>query len=201
MFTHSIASKYTKLLLKYEYLQLELEEHREEHELRKREFADAYRIVYTSLVDEQKERIDATIAEQSFGGSSDKAPAPPLPIAARDDLKELYKKVARETHPDKYEHMEDESLRKEKASLFKEIKELYENDDWAGLGQAAKDLDIELPEITSNQIYYIEASIERLELKIEEITETCAWKWYDREGPQREEYMRTYLDALMNSCP
>ena len=196
MSKRSTASKYAKLLLKHEYLQLELEEHREEHETRKREFDAAYRAIYATLDSEQKERVEATITKKNLAAPDDKASRSPLDTASRDDLKELYKKVARETHPDKYEHMDDESLRKEKVSLFKEIKELYENDDWVGLSQAAKDLNVELPEISHNQVHYLKASIERIESKIKEITETVAWKWYDRSEEQKEGYMRTYLNAL-----
>jgi len=195
----SVRTAYKKFLLKHEYIQLELEEHEQELAMRKEKFAAAYNELYEELPEDFRAAVDAKNFQinQVPTPTPDDAATTNPEDATRSDLKNLYKRIARETHPDKYECVEDKEIKEEKAKLFQQAKEFYEEGNWVELQRIAKRLEIKIPKPTPNQVRYIKDSIQSMQDRIKEIVETTAWKWYDCPDDQKEPYMVSYFHAVL----
>jgi hypothetical protein len=86
-------------------------------------------------------------------------------------LKKLYRKIVRECHPDKTSG--DLSL-EEKA----ELKKLYN------------------PEEANDKIYEIEEKTKQLENKINNMTNSIAWKWFHSDEKKRKQIVEDYVKKL-----
>jgi len=91
------------------------------------------------------------------------------------DSKDLYRKIAKETHPDK---INNELLN----SMYVEANEAYENGDYLGLLKLSMSLDI-FPE-DSIPIDDIKERIDSYEKRTEFLKKTFTWKWLEAEGEE-----------------
>ena len=113
-----------------------------------------------------------------------------------DELKKIFKQIARKTHPDLlYNKSQFERQRKEE--LFRDAKKAMEEDDYFELSRVANDLDISTPEPTEKHIRMLEATADRISKEIETIKNSVAWHWYNiNDINDRIRYMNRYIDAL-----
>lgn len=95
--------------------------------------------------------------------------------------KKLYRKIAKETHPDKLDKMEISDDKKEELSeVFKRASEAYESDDVAEMISLAVSLDIDIMEagLDPDQAYsYVKKASEKLQEKMNGMTESFVWIW------------------------
>ena len=198
MSRRSTAQRYKKLTLKYDYLRIELEEYEEEFDERKKNFQVAYDAYLNELPPALKEVVRENTQADAPGplaGSQQLR----LPDAERDEIKNLYKEIAKKTHPDK--HVNDASeVQAQNRQLFESAKQFYEKGAWVELQSIARDLGISSPPPSVTQIQYVQTSIERIRMRIKEIVETAAWKWYDYPEDQREGFMEQYFQVIVGDA-
>ena len=94
------------------------------------------------------------------------------------DFKKLFRKIAIKCHPDK---LNDSYSEREKSFL----KECYNNlnksnstYDWGLLLKVAIELDVEIGELTTDQLNNIQENINKVREKILKYEESMAYKWY-----------------------
>jgi len=190
-----VQSQYRKLALQYEYLHLEYEEIEKEGAHRRKKFSKAYEDYYRQLSAECKKKVDVVVRAEKKNSAPPAEGKTPLDL---EDMKELYKRLAKETHPDKYAIYSSDII-KEKGELFNEVKQMYEKEDWFGLTTLARQLAVTLPDITDTQIEYLKRAIVLLEEKIHKTYTSAAWMWYEAPPSYKETYMGEYFTSVFGA--
>lgn len=149
-----------KLLHKYEYLLLELEESEEK--------LNEYSTTWSSIFGKYfaKDNIEVWINEET-GEVSYTPPKDPDPILLKkkpEKVKKLFKVLSKITHPDKGGSSEE----------FNAISTLYEKDDYLGLIHKASHYGIEV-NVDENDLSLAEETCLTLQKKIEYNKKTLAW--------------------------
>ncbi len=106
----------------------------------------------------------------------------PLP----KNLKDLYRKIARSSHPDV---LEGDELKEEKIDLFRQAQASIEDERYGNLIDCALLLDIDIPEEFSKDYYRpekIEKRIVEIKAQVAQITKSVAWGWYHLESESDE---------------
>jgi len=184
-----LATRYRKLSLKHAYLKLEVEELQEEFSRRTKAFKEAFETLYNRLTPEARRGIDGN----SVGQQQERTARKEGPL--EEELKSLYKAIAKETHPDKHALLGSEE-QAVAASLFKEAKRFYDTADWEGLAGMATDLGLETPSPSDAHVEYLEERIRTLEEELKQIVTTVAWQWADLDSDARSEYMKQYVEGI-----
>ena len=105
--------------------------------------------------------------------------------------KKLFKRIARQTHPD---HHPDDTL---KNKMFQDASSALKNEDLIKLRDLAKELKIELPPITDEQENFIRKAIKDIEDKIQYYEKTYPWMWF--QDNQDKKWLKAYLkNAVQN---
>jgi len=177
--TPKLRKKYEKLILELRYLTADYDYHRLAYADAQAGFSkefEAYReenslvtseerILKTGEVnyDDEEEFTDLTTIEEDQQKQR---------INAVTNL--LFKKIAKETHPDKLVSMHaDEQVRREK--MFLEAKEAAEKREWFRLMCIATDLGIRLPTPTKEHLVLLEAKNKELRTTISYMEKTYVW--------------------------
>tara|TARA_Y100001938_G_C8096092_1_gene438241 strand:+ start:2184 stop:2861 length:678 start_codon:yes stop_codon:yes gene_type:complete len=189
-----LKSKYKRLLTELEYLYTKLDYVTEEHELRKQEFQEDF-LEFCEEYDYdcntqktqetyQEKQVDPYIVdltEQEISEIEEDLENDDLDDSARD-LKNLYRKIAVQTHPDKLLAEKQESVKEKKKRLFLEAKQALEDSNFFKMAQIAKELDVELPEPTNQQLVWMRSEKKKIEKTIDGVKQTFEWV-YGNEGP------------------
>ena len=105
-----------------------------------------------------------------------------------DDIpqKKLYRKIAMETHPDRYDLLEvPEDDRNDLHNVFKKASEAYENDNISEMIRLALDLEIDIEDLGIEDnilLDYMTRAIKKVEIDIKSMTETFVWLWGNSQG-------------------
>jgi hypothetical protein len=108
------------------------------------------------------------------------------------DFKKIFRKLAVKCHPDKLLNNMSE-----RESIF--LKECYSNInkandtyDWGLLLKVALDLEVEIPDLSSENINNINKNIEDIRDKINRYESSMAYKWYTLSDPEiKKGYLKT----------
>lgn len=113
------------------------------------------------------------------------------------DFKKLFRKTVVKCHPDKLDtDILQEEFEKLK-TIYEDIVEANETEDWAKLIRCAIKLDIELPESAYDQIKSIEESINKLKEKQTTILNSTPWMWYKTDdGDSRADILKKHLEFM-----
>tara|TARA_R110000824_G_scaffold7868_5_gene35522 strand:+ start:759 stop:1340 length:582 start_codon:yes stop_codon:yes gene_type:complete len=115
--------------------------------------------------------------------------------------KDLFKKIATVTHPDKLLNA-TEPEREIKEKKFLEASKAAEEDKIFSLHNIAKEVGIELPEISEIHILLFEDEVLLNKQKIENLKKTWAWAWLKAPGEEaRALIMSKYIDFLLTNHP
>jgi hypothetical protein len=114
-------------------------------------------------------------------------------------FKKLFRKLAVKCHPDKIQNAS------ERESAF--LKKCYEdiniaNDmyDWGMLLKVALDLEVEVEELTDDQLNNIKEAIENKKSKIAKYEESMAYKWYTlNDNSIKQKYLQQCADIFKSS--
>ena len=106
-------------------------------------------------------------------------------------FKNLYRKIAFETHPDK-------GYSKIKVKLFNEAKEAYTNGSWFNLVEIASILGIILPNPTKQQLESLSLEGKEINSKITIIKNSVSWNWYFTKGDVKKQLMDNYIKSILN---
>ena len=112
-------------------------------------------------------------------------PVKPVP----KEYKGLYRKIARETHPDV--NGGDEKKKK----IFQEINNAIEKEDYFKLIEAAMLLNLKIPDDVPLQTDVVENKITLANKEIKQITKSVAWEWYHIE---EEESKKVLIEKYAN---
>ena len=108
-----------------------------------------------------------------------------------------FKKIAKHTHPDKLgnQDLSDEEY-DAKVNMYKDAQQSVKNRDWSKVVEIAKELGIDISDITGDDSEYLKESVKRLTQKIKQLKMTFAWKWSHTEGTDREVVKGMILQSL-----
>ena len=102
------------------------------------------------------------------------------------ELKKMYKTIARKTHPDTCQDA-SEFEKERKAFLFNLAKQAYEENDFSGLIEVYKELDIELPDLPDNAVIEMEQQVIALQNEIHGLHSTYVWSWAFASSPEQQD--------------
>lgn len=112
------------------------------------------------------------------------------------ELKKMYKTIARKTHPDTCQDA-SEFEKERKAFLFNLAKQAYEEDDFSGLVEVYKELDIELPDLPDNAVIKMEQQVITLQNEIHGLHSTYIWSWAFASSPeQRDNFLKEIFKRM-----
>ena len=115
------------------------------------------------------------------------------------DLKNLYKKIAVQTHPDKLVSEKQESIKNRKRKLFIEAKKALEDSNFYKMAQIAKELGVELPKPTHQQLVWMRSEKKKIEKIINGIGKTFEWI-YAENNPEVPKINLFYRYAEIIGC-
>jgi hypothetical protein len=113
------------------------------------------------------------------------------------DVNMVFKKIAKETHPDKLinKDISDEEY-DAKVDMYKEAQRSVKNRDWFKVVEIAKELGIDISDIKNDDSEYLNESVKRLTEKIKQLKTTYAWKWGNTPDQDREIMKGMILQSL-----
>jgi len=101
-----------------------------------------------------------------------------------EQLTSLYKEVAKKTHPDLNNNMDE---------VFMNAKDALDENDWAKMMKIAEDIGIEVPNPTFGMVQKLERSIKHLEGAINDIRETVIWVWFHEKNLHKRNVIFTHF--------
>ena len=132
--------------------------------------------------------------EKKKGDVTSKPPEYDIPEV---DVNMVFKKIAKETHPDKLinKDISDEEY-DAKVDMYKEAQRSVKNRDWSKVVEIAKELGIDISDIKNDDSEYLNESVKRLSEKIQQLKTTYAWKWGNTPDQEREIMKGMILQSL-----
>ena len=129
------------------------------------------------------------IKEPTEKRKGDVTESPKYDIPATD-VNSVFKKIAKETHPDKLinQNISDEEY-DAKVDMYKEAQQSVKNRDWSKVVEIAKELGIDISDIKNDDSDYLNESIKALTSKTKELQNTYAWIWYHAENKENVKQM------------
>ena len=124
------------------------------------------------------------------------ADSPEYDIPA-NDVNMVFKKIAKETHPDKLinKDISDEEY-DAKVDMYKEAQRSVKKRDWSKVVEIAKELGIDISDIKNDDSEYLKESVKRLTEKIKQLKLTYAWKWKHTPDQEKEIVKGMILQSL-----
>lgn len=152
--------------------------------------------------EESQELIEAEeeIIEEEFSPEPEEDVTPEKPdsdeVFGKDkDLKELFKKIALKTHPDKLRDLDQEE-REYRINLYKEAANAVKKGDGATLLEIAYELSVVFNIDADKEANWLNKKIQELQHKIMEIKQTAEWIWYHSDGLNRDVIEKRVSDQL-----
>ena len=93
------------------------------------------------------------------------------------EIKDLYKKIAISTHPDKL-ICSSEVDKEDKVSLFRKATKAKTSSDLGSLAEVAVELNINLSDLKFEQLELLEKQINKKEAETDKMRRSLAWVWY-----------------------
>lgn len=180
--------KWKSLSLKIQHLQLELEEREEALRSYEEEFLSTLSSLQIDDVTSSKDKSiiepHVTIIDKSV--KDDQIIDSPPPVEGPEEMKQLWRSIAVNTHPDKTQGDE------EKSDFYKRANEAWRNGNYSELYKIAMILDIEPPdtEVTYLKLEEISSDLER---KISEKEKSVLWEWGKAQGEEKNRILDLYL--------
>ena len=132
--------------------------------------------------------------EKKKGDVTSKPPEYDIPEV---DVNMVFKKIAKETHPDKLinKDISDEEY-DAKVDMYKEAQRSVKNRDWSKVVEIANELGIDVSDIKNDDSEYLVESVKRLTQKIKQLKLTYAWQWGNTPDHEREGMRAMILQSL-----
>ena len=111
------------------------------------------------------------------------------------DLKNLFKKIALKTHPDKLRDMDDDEA-DQLTELYKEAAGAAEVGDGMALLEIAYELGIKVDIDPAKEVEWLSKKILMLQEDISEMRNTAEWIWGHSDGAERVRIEKMVLDQL-----
>jgi hypothetical protein len=184
--------KYDKLLSELKFLENDLKYHKTLLDGEMKEFSKTFDEKIREMG--VKDRLCPQIQEYPKS-------KPKKEKKARKETRELFKKIATVTHPDKLIDL-PLSEKERKEEKFLEASEAAKEDKILSLHKIAHEVGIELPEISEIEIKLFEDEISIHKQNIENLKKTWMWAWMNSPTEEAKEIiMSKYVDFLLTSTP
>tara|TARA_R100000700_G_C3123985_1_gene111852 strand:- start:126 stop:722 length:597 start_codon:yes stop_codon:yes gene_type:complete len=185
--------KYDKLILELQFLKAEIEYN---NQLTKDSLADFEK----SLQAISKENGSWEDIQRQRKNKPKKGP-PPKRAKKKKRLrkkdKELFKKIAKESHPDKLIGLEDDERLKKENNFIKASSALDEGD-VSALRAAAQDLGIDPGSLEDSDIEYLEEKIKEASIKNNAIKGSIIWNWVSTDDDStKDKIVELYIKFLL----
>ena len=174
--------KYRKIFAKLDYLVLE----KEECVILLEDYSEAFHADFKDELEFIQIRQNSEpVVDQPKTGDDDRVESSKNSISNKT-LNALYKKIAIKVHPDvsKLDNAEE---------LFMKAKEAQCNEDWVTLITLAKELNVEIPEFTEEEIEQINEYMVKVELEIAMTKNNNVWFWATASDEQKEDFRKLFL--------
>jgi len=171
--------KFEMLIKKLSYTKSDLEFHRAEHQKR-REIFNKDIAVY---IEDSEYMYSEAKAEKNFVYPYKTERAVEVPDLEKQ-TKEIFKKVAKVTHPDVSKDIISEKR-------FMNAREALEEKDWFAMYEISAELGLEIPDISTKHIEWLQQEILMIERMIKGIVTTFEWA-YSNEGANKQQLLTTY---------
>ena len=109
-------------------------------------------------------------------------------ITSSSESKSLFRKIVLKTHPDKNE--------KKSSDLYLEATEAKKENNLQKLLDVGKKLNLNLTEISRDQLDILESNISQLQEKIHNIKNSYAWVWFHGSQSRRHEVVYAFLSSI-----
>ena len=182
-----MSSKLSKLRFQYAYLKLEEEEtkeicHKADTEMKEyiiKKHPDYYKKIYDSIGAQQPKSQQLLLeTEEVFTENKDK-------YCKNKELKSLYRKIAKKTHPDRNNGNSD---------LFIKSVRAYAENNLGDMLEVANDAKVDIPKVLlSEAITLLEDNIKEVEKKIDTHKKTTAWSWHKSNSNEEKETIVTNI--------
>jgi len=184
--------KYDKLLSELKFLEDDLKYHKTLFDMEMKKFSEKF---------DGKAREMGVLDKIRPPKKKESSPIRKKKKASRKETKELFKKIATVTHPDKLLDLPlPEKEQKEKK--FLEATEAAEEDKILSLHKIAKEVGVELPEISEIQIALFEDEIFIHKQNIENLKKTWMWMWMNSPDEETKDMiMSRYVNFLLTNTP
>lgn len=110
-------------------------------------------------------------------------------------FKKLFRKIAKECHPDKLKDLNQSEARFLK-KVYEDLTEANRNHDWGMLLKLAMELDIDVDDIGAEEMGNIAESIELMHKEIHRYETSMAFSWYTKND---EKSKKEYLAVCINT--
>lgn len=179
---------FKRLIREYEFL---LEDYEDVAEIHKQ--ANAEMSAELNKV-KPKEVFEADYLEEDGEANEEKEP-----LHNDKDLKKLFRKIVFICHPDKVKSEADQKRRAELAKYYEQAVIANDEGNWALMVVVAIKLEVELPEAAEAQVEKIQEDTNELKTKIDSMTKSYVWQWWQAEEAKRKEMIETYMSLLTKS--
>jgi hypothetical protein len=174
--------KFDSIVLEAAFVKADLKYHQGEFKIRQAIFfADLQEYLSTRELQPCEQKLEKNIIDVLK-----RSPAVQKP-KLQNQSKKLFKEIASKTHPDRHGDPH-------KTKLFMEAKEAQENGDWFSLYNISKELDVEIPEPSKEQILWLKDEIKKLRAMVAKIVNTLQWI-YCEDGAHKDHIMTSYCMA------
>lgn len=106
------------------------------------------------------------------------------------DFKKLFRKLAVKCHPDKIGAESDENQIEFLKLAYERLTLANDTYDWGLLLKVALDLNVELTNLSDEQIRNIQEKIEDYKKTISKYEQSMAYQWYLKSGEEQQKYLR-----------
>lgn len=199
MANKKLSTSYRKLKHKYEYLTLELKEMEEEFGARAQEFEKDFEEFYKLLTDEQRQAIDDAQKKRNeeLAAKRCESKNEPEPKTQRQELKKIYKEIAKQIHPDKFA-LRSKEVQEEKKALFQKAYEHYEDENLVALERIAIDLGIQIDPPSEGHIGIVEEQIAKTSSQLKGIASRIGWGYGElKDESAKASMMKRYFEAIL----
>jgi hypothetical protein len=115
------------------------------------------------------------------------------------DLKKLFRKIVFICHPDKAKAADNQDRKTQLARYYEQAVIANDECNWALMVVIAIKLDIKLPDAAEAQVEKIQEDTNVLRMKINAMTQSYVWQWYQAEEEKRKQMIETYMNLLTKS--
>ena len=163
------ASRFRKLKYKSKYVEIDYEETKEIYLEAKKGWVEAI-INYC-------EKNDAPNPLSQDTPSKKKASKQEEAVFSSAQIKDLYRKIAIQTHPDKLGDRPEEEVKK-KQKLYSKATDAKKLKDMDSMIKIAVELEMDLSHLDMRCLDLLEKQLEEKEREIQKMREDIAWHWY-----------------------
>ena len=117
---------------------------------------------------------------------------------ASKPVEALFKKIAAKTHPDKLLDLEEDE-REKKQQMFLRATKAKEEDNLMAMHIIASELNVDIPDISFEDIMLFEKKVVALKQQIEDKKSTWMWAWLVSSPEKRENIVTNYVDFMVKT--